>query len=229
MRRFHFERLVLSVCAGVAAITAAVSLPAEIARIDEQGRDDALIFLQAGTTPPQFASVVSTAGIVGQMAQCDDLLLSVYPRLVGEGSSRSVAAACLSRAQAVLDQAPTLSVAHLARAAALWRLGQTKAASQALGQSAVLAPAEGWLAARRLRLAMQMAETGQQAESDVVLIAQDATYHPLLVQLYIDRPQQQGWLRGALQQANPRSQARFLSQLRARVGADIGLAGGADD
>lgn len=219
MRRFVFERFAMALISLGLVVMAARLLPAEMAHVGEEGRKEVLVFLNAENETPRFAPVTSIVGQVGQMSECDDLLLSVYPALLGDGATKSVAQACLDRADEILRDAPAIAAAHLVRAGALWRLGAPAKAVEALALSARLATNEGWMAARRVRLGIRLDRSvhtavDPQLSADMLTVLQDDKYHPLLVQLYLEFPDQQKWMVAQLSNGAESDQGRFLYGVR---------------
>jgi hypothetical protein len=89
-----------------------------------------------------------------RMSQCAERQTSLRVRVYPSATRLALARDCLRLAKGVLADSPTLAVAHYALAVSFFQLGAGDAFQQALGHAWRTAPNEGWLAARRVDLAL---------------------------------------------------------------------------
>ncbi|MBR3370028.1 MAG: hypothetical protein IKG52_05305 [Rhodobacteraceae bacterium] len=161
-----------------------------------------------------------------QMTMCfDSQIYGVYAALPA-GTRRSMAELCLERAQDILRAAPTRSVAHMAAAVSLWRLGEPEAATQALQRAQDTGLFEGWLSSRRLQLAVSMAfeEAASLEPKDDILVVAVPEFETLLssgpltddlVEIYQSHPRAREWFIQTLETLPAQQQQRFIVRLRA--------------
>ncbi len=219
----HVFWAVLSAVVFFAAVVTAVP---EVKAITSTGGSAALTFLKAANEKPELAKAGSLTAQTAQMVECDDLLGSAFAISAGPAALRNVAEACLQRADRVLLSSPTFSAAHLVRSSALHQLAEPAKAVESLRRAQVLAPNEGWQAARRLRLAFAIAEGDsstlpQTASLDASVVLQDHRYRALLAELYIRKPERRAWLSGAVEHGTARDRRDFL-----RLVKEISVDGG---
>jgi hypothetical protein len=138
---------------------------------------------------------------------------------------QSLARACAARAQQILDKAPTYSAAHVALAYSHWNLGDLPAAKAALDQARATAASPGWLAARRLRLALQIgadADTPADmrdavlaaAVPDLQIASEGGQGIDNVARLYLSFPAMQDWIVTQIEQLDPDTQRQFLNRVR---------------
>lgn len=211
-------------------VAAAARIPAELDLMAQTGRDPALVYLRVDADPLVFAPAPSVRAQRAQMAECDDLMVSVFAQLRRGAPADKVAAACLERAEAILQTSPSSSAAHLVRAGAFRTLGQPQDMVDSLLLSHRLARHEGWLAARRLRLAFATGEVSAQTAlrqalgADVAVVLSSEAYLPQLVQMYRRNVDQRQWITDIVAAADQADQRRFLKGLRKAAAAVDGNA-----
>ncbi|OUD08144.1 hypothetical protein BVC71_15165 [Marivivens niveibacter] len=187
--------------------------------------DETQMYLSALQEQPVFASSLSNSSHTFQMRNCDDYLASVVGPLFGRTALENVATSCEQRASEILAVSPNAAVAHLVRADALAIIGQPDEAFAAYERSYQLAPSEGWLATRRLRLAFRLgaAALGDAAANDAKLMVESHIYRPYLVDLYQSNPAHREWLASALEGADPGALRTFLRLVRQAAQRGTGL------
>lgn len=210
----------------LSAVMMAVTFPmlrAEHAGLFSSFRDFADLeeATRTGPLPPALSRFVQ----VGQMWACDGELFSPAAFEAEGDTVTRVAQACLDRAEAILDEVPTMSAAHQARATALYALGETDEAVYAKALSRMTGPNEGGLALRRLGFAYQLASEAEVPfnlgdEADAVLVLGSAGYRDYLVDLFLYYPDQRDWLISVLQDQS--GNAEFLQSLRDRLAMEEG-------
>ena len=178
--------------------------------------DETQMYLSALQEQPVFESSLSNTSQTFQMRNCDDYLSSVVGPLFGQTALENVAVSCEKRASEILAVAPNAAVAHLVRADALAIIGQPDEAFAAYERSYELAPSEGWLATRRMRLAFRLgaAALGDAAANDARLMVESGIYRPYLVDFYQSNPAHREWMASALDGADPGSLRTFLRLVR---------------
>lgn len=160
-----------------------------------------------------------------QMLTCVDWQSNSLHARHAAPTRESFARACAARAAQILDAAPTLSVAHLGRAYSEWNLGNLAATLAALDRARATGAAQGWLAARRLRLVLQIAagrDTPKTtrtavlaaARADLLVLADGPQGLDNLARLYLSFPMMQDWIVAELEQIDPRDQRQFLANVR---------------
>lgn len=131
--------------------------------------------LDVAETPPVDGKALSVRSIYSRMSRCANsqtsLRVLVYPTAI----RRDLADDCLRLARAVLADSPTLAVAHYAVAVSLFQSGAVGGFQKALDRAWITAPNEGWLAARRMDLALSAraalsAENKAHLASDISLL-----------------------------------------------------------
>lgn len=199
-------------------------LPEELAGQRQIGRESASVYVKALGGVPEFAASRSWRVQQAQLTQCDDLLAPRYAAIATPQTRQRVTEACLQRADEVRRSSPTASLAHLIRARALVQMNRADSAMVAFSLAQQTAPSEGWLAARRLRFAMESVGAAASnmtasaidvaAQADVLTVLQTDAYLPLLVQIYQVQPVQRAWLLGVIEQGPEARKHRFLKMLR---------------
>ena len=93
---------------------------------------------------------LSVEGQYTQLQTCDRVMADLLASLMPQAQREAVAQRCLDLAEATLKTAPSLSLAHLVRAQALLRFGQSIDGADALVASEKLGGKLTWMAARRI-------------------------------------------------------------------------------
>ncbi|PRY78058.1 hypothetical protein CLV80_10420 [Yoonia maritima] len=210
-----FYRHVLIAVAALSVIFSGYVARSEL-KVMVRDRDEVTAFLSALQSSPKFEDAMSHASYVRQMTHCDDLMSSVSGVLMGPEALSNIAHGCLERAQQVLRSTPTMSLAHLVKADAQYINGDNELAIAALQVSQQTAPAEGWLATRRIRLAIKLGpdDLGASAVSDARLMVQDRVYRPYLARYFVATPEVQNWVIGAVSEINGRDLRLFYDLIK---------------
>lgn len=155
-RRTWLTRLAV---AGFGLAVAAISALLAVTEIDgRQQLSHMQNALRTADTPqvPHLLPMRTLDGERRQMLFCLNGQTSAAFFRLPQPARHDVATACLTRAQEILTQSPSRSLAHLVRADALLRLGELDAAVSALQRAQATGVREGWMAVVRLRLAFRM-------------------------------------------------------------------------
>ncbi len=199
----------------------------------QRSREPAALFSPIATESIQLAGARSISSQLQQMTFClnqhKTLKFLIAPLAVREAFST----ACLTRADQILAQSPSRSVAHLERADALWHLNRTGEALDALERAQASGASEGWMAAARARIALSIA-SGETPESsggasvdadtraralalaahDIAVLADSPQIEGRLVPLYRNAPALRDWFIGVMETQPPQAQERFLANLK---------------
>jgi len=154
-----------------------------------------------------------------QLRACDDALMSWAARVAPAPSRLFVARYCAELAVTILRSTPTYSLAHLVRGTAALVRSDPELAQAALLRSWQTAPHEGWLAARRLRVAFAAMRLGvfdplEQFEDDIQTVLASNQYHAVLVTFYFEQPDHRDWLVGTVEKTDVTLQRRFAASVR---------------
>ncbi|PWG16875.1 hypothetical protein [Salibaculum griseiflavum] len=170
-------------------------------------------------TSAKLAEPASLSRQVDQMRFCVDapqtVLFSIYPDATRQGFSE----ACLSQAQTILRSSPTVSIAWLAKGVSLAQLDQPGPARAALANSRLCGPREGWIAIRRLRLALTLdvgaSDRGAPGLSnDIHLLASDPKLRRDLAELFVRSGTKQDLIISMMEEAPAEDQRLFLREVR---------------
>ena len=156
---------------------------------------------------------------IALMRTCDDSQMSPFGRVQSIRSRRSLAQNCLSLAQDLLSEAPTLSLAHYVVALSQRQLGDWNAFNTALGLSQRTGSAEGWIAQRRFHLAASARDhldrIGNAAiEQDAALLMTSPVGIDIVVNEFVHNEAVREVLLDAAEMLPGHYQRRFLSRLR---------------
>ena len=222
--RYPVFKSVLIILSAVMMVVTLPMLRAEHAGLFSYFRDFA--DLERATRTGPLSPALSRFVQVGQMWACDGALFSPSAFEAEPEVTPRVARACLDRAELILDDVPTMSAAHQARATALYALGDTEEAIYAKALSRMTGPNEGGLALRRLGFAYQLATEADVPfnrgdEADAILILGSAGYRDYLVDFFLYYPDQRDWLVSVLQ--DQAGNADFLQALKDRLAVEEGL------
>ena len=222
---FRLRQFFIILPAALILIIAALFAPAEFGALGAESRsfDSFLSVVDADDSTP---AAISLSGQVGQLEGCDDALASINALLAPSETRESVAKVCLTLAEAILAQSPTMSVAHLVKASANTLMMNGSEASLALQASRAFAPNEGWLAARRLRTAFRGLQLGLDVmspavEEDTKTVLASNRYYSVLVDFYFSQPDKREWLTATLAEEDGRLQRRLLNAIRARTAPQV--------
>jgi hypothetical protein len=158
-------RLILAGVAAVVALGAAVGFQREYA-VALTMRDTPLRVMEklSSEAPPKPAS---WRGIRAVMLGCHSTQSSVALQFQPTALRAAVNAHCADTARAILDRAPTASVAHLVLAMSAAHFADTDALNDQLAKAQATGAREGWLVARRHTLATQNHDALDQGGLDI--------------------------------------------------------------
>ncbi|MCR8723855.1 hypothetical protein [Frigidibacter sp. ROC022] len=155
---------------------------------------------------------------------CDRGLRGPYGAFQPVELRQGLVQTCARAADSILRRSPTDSMAFLVAAEAALQAGDRPRFLGDLALSQRTAPAEGWLAQRRIDLiAPQIAasaEPGLQqiARADLRLLFLSPAYIPFLARLHDSHPALQPLITAVAETVRPAQQRRFLNALRALKG-----------
>jgi hypothetical protein len=172
--------------------------------------------LQGGVPDP----VWSIHGNKALLYACDDALRGRLSDLLPPSELTPIADGCLALAQHVLAMSPTWSVAHLVEANAAFRLGDASGSSGAIAQSQITAPFAGWLAERRLGLALRLPRSEQDVlaaslASDIETLLYSPGGRDVVVRFYVAEETLRPLIVATLEDAAGSIRRDFLARLRA--------------
>lgn len=162
---------------------------------------------------------LSERAIYGTLEMCFAVSRSVHALLAPTDSRLSAAQGCSDYAQRVLGKMPYLGFAHLVEAQAQATLGNAGAMNAALAASVLGAPNEGWLAERRLQLAIEEFNALDQAgaaalRADIGVLFLSPAHVEGLAQTYLRSPQMRDLLTAVAEEQPATVQRRFLFLVR---------------
>lgn len=213
---------ILNHCTKAAILACAVVLTALSGYVGwaEYKVSDASHDVGAADIPRLAEPAFSIRSIMFQLSRCGEsqtsLRVVVYPSAI----RRDLARDCLRLAQEVLDDSPTLAVAHFALAASLLQLGTDGAFQRALDRAWVTAPNEGWLAARRVDLALSARtdlsdENSAHLAADLALLLVDDDTRGFVAETYFRTPKVRETILQAVERQPPARQRRFVDHVNA--------------
>lgn len=187
--------------------------------------DETQIFISAMQEEPVFASSLSYASQNAQMRSCDQQMNSVVGPLFGQTAMGNIASGCADRADEILATTPSLSIAHLVKANVFAQGGDTAAMIDAYQISHDAAPNEGWLATRRLRLALRVnpALFGDAARNDARTMIESNIYRPYLAEYYQSNPTQRDWITASVEGVDAKFLRSFLNLVRSSAAGGLAL------
>jgi hypothetical protein len=208
----------LAVMAGSLVIGRAefIAYQADAAPLDQQ-----MLELRQGS-PSTIPYAVSSQ--VRLMNRCYDGQTSLAARLYPETGREALARSCLSLAQKILAASPSMSVARLASAVSYLRLGDQAGFNGALILARRTAASEGWLASRRMDLAIgaydQLSAEGREGfERDVSVLLNEWNTRSFVVDRYVRFPAAQDVVLLVAGQQSAQVQNIFLKEVRIRLQA----------
>ncbi|WP_439103160.1 hypothetical protein [Celeribacter marinus] len=125
------------------------------------------------------------------LEMCNDGLISPLSTAVARETYRHAATQCGAYAMRVIRTNPTWGLAWFTAARAAWASGDNVAAHDALARSTHLAPNEGWLAQKRVLLALDLPHSDAIAaglEHDLTVLLSDKTTRAWLAELVAVHP-----------------------------------------
>jgi len=130
---------------------------------------------------------------------------------------------CLRMSNEALAGMPLFGVAYVAQAASLASLGDDVGFSSAMANARTVSPQEGWLASRRLSLAVRnfsRLDTDARAAllPDIVVLVSTSSLRRGLAQAYVANPEARAWIEAGVEAADEGAQAAFLSAIRSVSG-----------
>lgn len=153
------------------------------------------------------------------LARCDAVMSDGFQTLQPPETRAAVGAACQSVADHILRDAPSLSLAHLVRAQALAEQGQDP-------QDSLLAAHKTggallWMAARRLRLALDIearAAVSEMIAADITRLAEADLGRDFLAAIYLRADAgRRAAMNAAFATLSPDTQAQIVAQIRRRL------------
>lgn len=221
-------RVLIVVVALAVALLAAAMLPREYraAMLGQRG-PAAQVEQLVAATPFEVAlhPAFSLRGQRAQLEACDRALRGPFAALQTADRRARLAWRCADLAGAILARAPTLGLAHLVRAEAALVRADPAGFSQALTLAQRTAPAEGWLAQRRLDLALPVwADLSAKAQgavgADAALLIAAPRYRGAMAQRWHAEPQIRPVLVSAAKTLPPGAQRAFLHAVKS-VGEEV--------
>ena len=158
------------------------------------------------------------------LLECGQILVSFGWPLRSEESQRRFFDICDTFVRRDLDENPTKSLSHFVNALLAFRHGDAAQSKVALLQSQKLAPHEGWLAAWRYRLSVELFYGGdesvlQDLKSDVHILAQDPRLAQVLALSYLSDEELQTSI-AEIVEAGPAAGKRWFLQALSDLNED---------
>ncbi|MEN8836558.1 MAG: hypothetical protein ABF243_04215 [Celeribacter marinus] len=125
------------------------------------------------------------------LEMCNDGLIAPLSSVVARDTYRHSAAQCGAYATHVTQTNPSWGLAWFTAARAAWALGDNVTARDAIARSIHLAPYEGWLAQKRVLLALDLPHSDAVAaglEHDLTVLLSDKTTRAWLAELVAVHP-----------------------------------------
>lgn len=218
---FPITRLMIVFAAFAVALASAAMLPREY-RAAMLGQRGPAGQVEQVLTDPHTGPVHPARSLRGQRAQleaCDRALRGPFAALQTDDRRARLARRCADLAGAILARAPTLGLAHLVRAEAALARADPSGFSQAITLARRTAPAEGWLAARRLDLALpvwaDLSEMARRAVgADAALLIAAPRYRGAMAQRWHTDPPIRRVLALAAGTLPPGAQRAFLHAVK---------------
>ena len=179
--------------------------------------DSALAHIVERTTPPNpgLSYVMQTR----TLEMCNDAMTARSKIYFDPQSIEHAATLCQQSARQALARTPAWGLAHMTLARALAEAGDAAAAQDAMALSSVTAPREGWIAQKRILLALELGsdltpQTRANLANDIAVVASGAATLQWLARLYAARQGNRDMI-AALIDAQPEDvQRRFLTYVR---------------
>ncbi|MBI1415654.1 MAG: hypothetical protein GC146_00360 [Limimaricola sp.] len=174
------------------------------------------------------AKARSIPAALAQMQMCEAAQVTLEAMLSPQANRTIAATTCLTRANLVLRDNPTMAIAHLARAVSLMTLEERKEAGVSRRMSAQFAANENWITVRRLAASFFFYRPGGDTPdsidaADVRKLLKSNSYRPALVDLYLRYPAWQAWFTQTMEEQDGRDQRAFLALMRQRRMSEAGL------
>lgn len=213
----------LGLLLAVFGLWAALLFPAEyraaiLSRLDEMSLTMAML--------DDFDDLPAPASYRGQrtvMEACqsvaESLALSLQPEEVG----RAVAQGCRVWAEEILATSPASALPHLVVARALLEDGDAEAGRLALRRAQAAAPTSGWLAERRVELALAQLDAlddvaREVISADIALLASIPAGSAILASHFVANEPARDLIASGVERAAGRDQRRFLDAIQAQGG-----------
>jgi hypothetical protein len=209
----------------VLILAASVSLAAGLLAIREihdtkfDGPDErSLLFALIGAewaAPRPLGRAAQTAILDG----CARAQLSPSIALFPASDRKKAATHCLAMADKYLEDTTVSAIAHYARAVSALTLNDRDMMSSALQLSQVSGPYEGWIAERRVDLALRdfdriSAATRKTIRKDLQLVAAEPQYRTNMARRYLRYPEGQAWIASVIENLSEADQGAFLAATR---------------
>lgn len=159
----------------------------------------------------------------GQLRSCASGLLSQTADFYAADARNAIAGTCAARAEAVVADAPTMSLPYLVQGAVAATKGEFDSFESPLSISYRTNPNDAWYALRRVEAAyIVAAKTGTESipdfiNDDVITVLGSTRFDDGLIDLYFRFPALQDQLVATVQTADGSMQRRFLGGVRARL------------
>ncbi len=165
----------------------------------------------------------SNLGVSRELLRCADGMGSISLLLLPQADQTQLIDQCFAMAQQVLNKNPSHSLAHLTLALASDKRSDFAGFEQALLRSYATAPYEGWLADRRMRLALKhhakLSEAAQQVFAlDVSTMLQETALRRVIVQVYVRNTAARPLLTSIAETQEPGVKRAFLSAIKSELG-----------
>lgn len=180
--------------------------------------------LESGATV-SLAAAPSIRAQQQQMQACTDWQYNIQHAFYPAETQAKLAAICRDRASNILQRAPTRSAAWMALAVSQWHLADASAALDSLAKAQDTGRHEGWMAVRRLDIALRIAfddtiDPGVSqaalalAERELPVMTEDARMADRLVNSYFRAPWARDWFTDSLETLPAEAQRLFVQRLR---------------
>ncbi|WP_417257902.1 hypothetical protein [Celeribacter sp.] len=151
------------------------------------------------------------------LEMCNEALIAPISSVVPTEDYAEIATRCRVIAQQISEKAPAWGLARFSEARAAAALGDTKSAQNALILSARAAANEGWIAQKRVLLALDLPTspaTGVILTHDLTLLVSTPTTRAWLAQVYTLRPAAQERIISVVETTSNATQNDFVAQVR---------------
>lgn len=161
----------------------------------------------------------SVEGVYYALESCDTAMNGITISLVAREARARMAAQCLTFAQGLLAEAPSLSFAHLVTAQAANLLGRSALLETSLISSEATGGGLVWMAQRRTNLAFpnwdDLSPSAQAALTrDIARMAQSSVGRPALADIYLRNPDRRDLIAATIEDLDEQTQQRFVSMVR---------------
>jgi|GEM_PF-4026311 hypothetical protein len=153
---------------------------------------------------------------MGVMEMCNEALIAPISSVVSVDVYRRIAGQCLGYASDITETVPVWGLGQFSIARASFSLGDIEKAHDALMLSARLSPREGWIARKRILLALdpQWIVPPATLDQDLALVLMERSGQKWVAQIFTSVPESQEIILSVAETLPGALQRSFLTQLR---------------